>query len=180
MTASTPWRYASLTMIALPENAIAPAEASASPGQTLRFDASWAAVAAALAARLASAAMVGDDIARDSTERVARLLLHCPANWIHPEDISATMDNAELESLRRQIDTIDADIVELLASRFRITAKVGELKARHQLAAVDSARESRQQSRYRELAELHGLNPEMVVSVFRQVIDQVVANHRAA
>ncbi len=90
------------------------------------------------------------------------------------------MVNAELESLRRQIDTIDADIVELLASRFRITAQVGELKARDGLAAVDSAREARQQARYRELAELHGLNPELLVNVFRQVIAQVVVNHRAA
>ena len=32
------------------------------------------------------------------------------------------MVNAELESFRRQIDKIDADIVELLADRFRITA----------------------------------------------------------
>jgi hypothetical protein len=32
VTASTPWRYASLTMIALPEKAIEPAQASARPG----------------------------------------------------------------------------------------------------------------------------------------------------
>ncbi|CAN5870175.1 hypothetical protein BH11PSE8_BH11PSE8_10970 [soil metagenome] len=90
------------------------------------------------------------------------------------------MVNAELESLRRQIDTIDADIVELLASRFRVTQKVGELKARQGLEAIDPARESRQQTRYRELAALHGLNTSLVVSLFRQVIAQVVEDHRAA
>lgn len=69
------------------------------------------------------------------------------------------MVNAELESFRRQIDKIDADIVELLADRFRITAEVGQLKARKGLEAVDPARESSQQTTYRHSPSCTGSTP---------------------
>ena len=90
------------------------------------------------------------------------------------------MVNPELELLRSEIDKVDAEIVNLLASRFRITSKVGKLKAQHTLDAVDRQREAAQEARYRELAERNSLNPDLVIRVFRTVIDEVVKNHREA
>lgn len=91
-----------------------------------------------------------------------------------------TVPNAELLSLRAEIDEIDAKIVELLDARFRVTAKVGKLKALHALAAVDPGREAAQEARFRELARQRGLNPDLVVQIFRGIIDEVVQNHRKA
>lgn len=89
------------------------------------------------------------------------------------------MTHPELEALRAEIDEIDAQIVALLASRFRTTAKVGQLKARHALDAVDSQREAAQEARFRALAQANGLKPELVLRIFRSVIEEVVSNHRA-
>lgn len=88
--------------------------------------------------------------------------------------------SAELHLLRGEIDEIDAKIVDLLDARFRVTAKVGKLKAQHALAAVDPDREAAQEARFRELARQRGLNPDLVVQIFRGIIDEVVQNHRKA
>ena len=89
------------------------------------------------------------------------------------------MTRPELAALRAEIDTIDAQIVKLLASRFRATAKVGQLKARHALDAVDPQREAAQEACFRALAQANGLKPELVLRIFRNVIDEVVNDHRA-
>lgn len=90
------------------------------------------------------------------------------------------MNSTALQTLRDEIDSIDAEIVHLLGKRFRVTAAVGQLKARHALAPVDAARESAQEARFRSLAEEHGVDPELTVALFRLVIDEVVRNHRKA
>jgi chorismate mutase len=94
--------------------------------------------------------------------------------------MNGSMVNPEtvLQALRAEIDEVDAKIVGLLAERFRVTGEVGKLKARHALAAVDPRREAAQEARFRELARQRGLNPDLVVRIFRAIIDEVVENHR--
>ena len=60
----------------------------------------------------------------------------------------------EIEHLRENIDEIDDEIV-----RFRITEKVGQLKAAAGFAALDAAREERQLARMSGLAVDCGLSP---------------------
>jgi len=84
----------------------------------------------------------------------------------------------ELQTLRTEIDDIDEKLVDLLASRFRLTSHVGNLKALHGLDAVDPEREAAQAARFQELAQRRGLNPDLVSRVFRTVIDEVVKNHK--
>jgi chorismate mutase len=83
-----------------------------------------------------------------------------------------------LAALRAEIDTIDEEIIQLLARRFSATEQVGELKAQHQLTAVDPEREAAQARRYHMLADAHQLNPALVMSLFAAVIQEVVANHQ--
>ena len=85
----------------------------------------------------------------------------------------------ELDALRTRIDTIDEQIVRLLADRFRVTEEVGLLKKRFQLQAVDPQREAAQAERFRVMAEAHQLNPSLVQHIFACVIQEVVARHRA-
>lgn len=89
------------------------------------------------------------------------------------------MEDSELAELRIEIDKIDAHIVELLAQRFDITNRVGVLKAQKKLSAVDPEREARQAQRYTELANEFGVKPSVVQNLFRDIIDEVVINHRA-
>jgi chorismate mutase len=90
------------------------------------------------------------------------------------------MTNLELQSLRASVDDVDAKIVDLLSSRFLITSKIGKLKALYALDAIDPQREAAQEARFRELAQRGGLNADLVVRIFRNVIDEVVSNHRKA
>ena len=58
---------------------------------------------------------------------------------------------AELARLRGSIDNMDAALIHLLAERFKITQRVGELKATQGLPAADPGREAQQIARLREL-----------------------------
>ena len=89
------------------------------------------------------------------------------------------MSDPELSVLRSQIDSIDEQLVLLLARRFEVTDKIGKLKAVLGLKAVDRARESMQESRLSELAAQHSLNPTVVLGVFRTVVAEVVCRHKA-
>lgn len=90
------------------------------------------------------------------------------------------MPQSELQTLRDQVDGIDGELIELLAKRFEVTAQIGKLKVRESLSAVDPDREANQIKRYQQLAANKGLNPEVMVNVFRVVIEEVVRKHREA
>lgn len=85
----------------------------------------------------------------------------------------------ELEDLRRQIDLVDERFVDLLAERFRITRRVGAIKAERGLPPQDATREAQIDAKVRRLAAEHDLDESLVSDVLRAVIDRVVAEHRA-
>ncbi len=89
------------------------------------------------------------------------------------------MDEAdELEHLRAQIDAVDERFVELLAQRFRITRRVGRIKAERGLPPQDATREAQIDAKVRRLAKEYELDEGLVSDVLRAVIDRVVAEHR--
>jgi len=83
----------------------------------------------------------------------------------------------QLVALRRVIDDIDADLVQLLARRFEATNEVGVLKARYGLPAADPAREQEQRERLSAMAADNGLSASVVLGVFREIVSEVVRNH---
>lgn len=90
------------------------------------------------------------------------------------------MTDRTLQSLRSEIDLLDAEMVRLLEKRFAVTRQIGQLKARGGLPLVDASREIAQQQRYESLAMASGISPSVVTGIFRLVIDEVVREHRAA
>ena len=84
----------------------------------------------------------------------------------------------ELLALREQIDSIDEDMLDLLARRFKVTARVGELKAEVGLDSMDSVREQEKLERLRSLAQDKSLNSELILDLFQTLFDEVVKNHR--
>lgn len=85
--------------------------------------------------------------------------------------------NQQLAELRRGIDTVDAELVRLLAERFRITRDVGFLKAAHGLPPTDLVRQHEQVDVMRRLAEEAGLDPDFCESFLHFVMDEVIRNH---
>lgn len=84
---------------------------------------------------------------------------------------------SELRELRDQIDRLDQALVLLLANRFALTRRVGEIKARESLDSFDGSREQDKLLRIRELCEKHGLNPELVSEILSGIMREVVQNH---
>ncbi|MEV8591989.1 chorismate mutase [Streptomyces sp. NPDC052012] len=84
---------------------------------------------------------------------------------------------AELARLRDSIDNIDAAVVHMLAERFKCTQQVGRLKAEHRLPPADPAREARQITRLRALAENAKLDPAFAEKFLNFIIAEVIRHH---
>jgi chorismate mutase len=84
---------------------------------------------------------------------------------------------AELASLRKSIDNIDAALVHLLAERFKVTQQVGRLKARSGMAPSDPAREATQLQRLRALASEADLDPAFAEKFLSFILAEVIQHH---
>ena len=83
----------------------------------------------------------------------------------------------ELAEIRRSIDNIDAALIHVLAERFKLTRKVGALKARTGLPPADPAREALQIARLRALALEAGLDPEFAEKFLSFLVTEVIRHH---
>lgn len=84
----------------------------------------------------------------------------------------------DLIELRKSIDNLDAALVHLLAERFKLTQKVGHLKALHGLPPADMKRENDQNVRLRELSRKSGLDPSFAEKLMNFMIQEVIQNHK--
>ena len=82
-----------------------------------------------------------------------------------------------LRSIRAGIDNIDAELVHLLAERFRLTREIGLIKANSGMPAADPEREKVQLARLRALAEEDKLDPEFAEKWFNFVVAEVIQHH---
>jgi len=83
----------------------------------------------------------------------------------------------QLKEYRDSIDNIDAALVFLLSERFKITHKVGVLKAENTLLPADKSREAQQLSRLRKLSKEADLDPEFTEKMLNFIIAEVISNH---
>lgn len=83
-----------------------------------------------------------------------------------------------LQKLRKGIDVIDRQIMSVLASRFKVTHKVGIYKAKHNLPPLDKKREEEIFAYKKLLAIKYKLNPVLVEKIFKLIISEVRRNHR--
>ena len=89
------------------------------------------------------------------------------------------MDDAltELKRLRGSIDNMDSALIHLLAERFKVTQRVGELKAKAGLPAADTEREALQIARLPALAVDADLDPELAEKFLTFIVAEVVRHH---
>lgn len=88
-----------------------------------------------------------------------------------------TAPDPELARLRGSIDNLDSALVCLLAERFKITQRVGELKAELGLPPADPQREAQQIERLRRLADEANLDPEFAEKFLTFIVSEVVRHH---
>ncbi len=88
--------------------------------------------------------------------------------------------NAEMAPLRAEIDAIDRDIVALLARRFALTGRIGEIKARVAEPPRDPGRQAERARLLQTLAAENGLDHAVVQAVYRVISSEVVERHARA
>ena len=110
-----------------------------------------------------------------------------PVHWVntsesgpHPPVALCSMTEIpeELQQLRDSIDNLDAVLIHIMAERFKLTEKVGHLKASQQLPPADPEREQRQLERLRSLAEASGLDPEFAEELLGFTVAHVIRRHQ--
>jgi len=83
----------------------------------------------------------------------------------------------ELKSHRQSIDNIDAALIHMLAERFKVTKRVGVLKAEKGLPPADKSRERQQIERLRALAEAADLDPDFSEKFLQFIVTEVIRHH---
>jgi chorismate mutase/prephenate dehydrogenase len=75
-----------------------------------------------------------------------------------------------LSELRVDIDTVDAQLIELLKKRNALTTKVGQVKSQTGMPIYDPQRESELIANKRQLAIDNNLSPDLVEDILRRMI----------
>lgn len=88
---------------------------------------------------------------------------------------NSSQTGSPLSDLRRQIDTLDAELVALLAKRQRCVERVIAIKRAEDLPARIPERIDEVLARIRQLALAERLEPDLAVAVWREMIEQFIA-----
>ena len=78
----------------------------------------------------------------------------------------------DIASIRETIDSIDKEIISLLATRFQITRDLGEIKQKLGLPIVDIPREEEMEQLRKHLANQYHIDIHIIESIFQKVIEQ--------
>lgn len=76
-----------------------------------------------------------------------------------------------LSDLRDAIDTVDAQMLDLMRQRLELVLKVGELKSTEGVRVYDPERERQVLNRLESLAK-PPMRPDMVRRIFERIIDE--------
>lgn len=76
-----------------------------------------------------------------------------------------------LESLRHQIDHLNAEIVGLFSERLKVTKEIARIKKECDLPVHDIVREEEQLEALRALAKQHHLSPAVIEEIFTLFVD---------
>ncbi|WP_137287320.1 chorismate mutase [Halorussus salinisoli] len=80
-------------------------------------------------------------------------------------------DEMNLGELREEIESIDREIVELIARRTYVAETVAQVKAEREMPTTDEDQEQRVMDRAGENAEQFGVDANLVKAIFRLLIE---------
>ena len=84
-----------------------------------------------------------------------------------------------LDTLRKEIEGIDAEIAQLIDRRVRVAERVAEAKMEQGLPIVNPEVEKRVEQRYRDNASRLGISEDAMVRIARILIDEAVEREKA-
>lgn len=108
----------------------------------------------------------------DSEQQITPDVLDYVLNLLVIRDVTQTTEN--LSELRRQIDNIDEQLLELLAKRMRISREIGVYKKEHNMPILQSPRYNEILENRSNMGESMDLNPEFVKEILREIHEESV------
>ena len=81
----------------------------------------------------------------------------------------------QLEEYRKEIDTLDIELIDVLSRRIDVVRKVGELKAGTDISVVQPARAQAVKNRAAEMGVSKGLDEAFVRKIYDVMIDHAHA-----
>lgn len=73
---------------------------------------------------------------------------------------------SNLDTLRKQIDALNEEIIELFSKRLVIARNIAREKKKGNLPVLDETRETKQLELIRTMAQKHGLSPQIMGEIF--------------
>lgn len=76
-----------------------------------------------------------------------------------------------LEELRKEIDAIDAEVIELIGKRIDTVREIAKVKKQHQLPILDGSREEEIRMFVKNLAKKRGLSSTVMGELIELILD---------
>ena len=108
----------------------------------------------------------------DKDQQITPEVLNVVLNTLVRRDRNCTTES--LSQLRRQIDHLDDELIELLAKRMAVCREVGHFKAENSMPVVQSGRYNDLMQRRVDQAEQVGLSPDFMRSVLAAIHEESV------
>lgn len=108
----------------------------------------------------------------DAAQQVTPDVLDYVLNLLVIRDSNQTTEN--LSELRRQIDGIDEQLLELLAKRMRVSREIGVYKKEHNMPILQSPRYSELLEKRSYMGSQMDLNPEFIKEMLKEVHEESV------
>ena len=113
-----------------------------------------------------------DEAWSDASQQVTPDILDYILSMLVIRDTVAQGDT--LTSLRKDIDELDNELIDLLAKRMRISRKIGEYKKEHDMAIVQTRRYSEILDKRSAQGTLKGIESECIKSIFEHIHEESV------
>ena len=79
----------------------------------------------------------------------------------------------ELADIRKEIEEIDSNLIELLKRRVDLAPKIGEVKHLAKVEIEDPIREDRLLKKYQSIAKQKQINPKFITRIFKEIFTEM-------
>ncbi|MDF9829747.1 bifunctional 3-deoxy-7-phosphoheptulonate synthase/chorismate mutase type II [Parabacteroides sp. PF5-6] len=113
-----------------------------------------------------------DNAWSDASQQITPEVLDYVLNLLVIRDVHQTTEN--LSELRRQIDQIDEQLLELLAKRMRISREIGIYKKEHNMPILQSPRYNEILTKRSDMGEAMELDTDFVKEILQEIHEESV------
>lgn len=108
----------------------------------------------------------------DKSQQVTPEVLEFILNTLVLRDESCTTESLQL--LRKQVDSIDNELLEILNKRMRVTDEIGQFKKEHRMPVIQAGRYEDLMSGRVKLAQEMGMSPEFMRKILAAIHEESV------